>query len=116
MRSNTAFGDVLDEFVKVLFGNIATGTGGTNVMDRSKFGLDLSFPDLTSRVPMTDEEVEEKYEEIRRRSGVLTILGEEYRAELSDITELAELGRGAFGVVRKAQFKKTKTLMAVKVG
>uniref|UniRef100_A0A914ZFN6 mitogen-activated protein kinase kinase n=2 Tax=Ascarididae TaxID=6250 RepID=A0A914ZFN6_PARUN len=84
-------------------------------MDRSKFGLDLSFTDLTSRVPMTDEEVEERYEKIRERSGLLTILGVEYKADLSDINELMELGRGAFGVVRKAQFKKTKTLMAVKI-
>lgn len=60
-------------------------------------------------------QVEERYEKIRERSGLLTILGVEYKAELSDITELMELGRGAFGVVRKAQFKKTKTLMAVKV-
>ncbi|VDK41852.1 unnamed protein product [Anisakis simplex] len=82
-------------------------------MDR-KFELNLNFTEPTPKVPMTDEQVERKYEEIRRRSGILTILGKEYPAESSDIVELAELGRGAFGVVRKAQFKKTKTLMAVK--
>lgn len=59
--------------------------------------------------------VEEKYESIRERSGVLTIMGTEYRAQLSDIVDIKELGRGSFGVVRKAHFKQTKTLMAVKV-
>lgn len=42
-------------------------------------------------------------------------MGEVHKCDLEDIVELKELGRGAFGVVRKAQFKKTKTLMAVKV-
>ncbi|CAG9533327.1 unnamed protein product [Cercopithifilaria johnstoni] len=85
-------------------------------MDRSKFGLDLTLQDLEPlRVPMTDEEVEEKYESIRERSGVLTIMGTEYRAQLSDIVDIKELGRGSFGVVRKAHFKQTKTLMAVKI-
>ncbi|VDN41429.1 unnamed protein product, partial [Gongylonema pulchrum] len=84
-------------------------------MDRSKFGLDLTMlQDLPPRVPMTDEEVEEKYDSIRQRSGILTIMGVVHKAQLSDIVEIAELGRGSFGVVRKAQFKKTKTLMAVK--
>lgn len=59
--------------------------------------------------------MEEKYESIRERSGVLTIMGIEYRAQLSDIVDIRELGRGSFGVVRKAHFKQTKTLMAVKV-
>lgn len=59
--------------------------------------------------------MEEKYESIRERSGVLTIMGTEYRAQLSDIVDIKELGRGSFGVVRKAHFKQTKTLMAVKV-
>ncbi|OZC08140.1 kinase domain protein [Onchocerca flexuosa] len=85
-------------------------------MDRSRFGLDLTLQDLElSRVPMTDEEVEEKYESIRGRSGVLTIMGIEYKAQLSDIVDVKELGRGSFGVVRKARFKQTKTLMAVKI-
>lgn len=84
-------------------------------MERPRFGLDINFQDLSSRVPMTDEEVEERYNAIRERSGVLTILNAEYKAELRDIEELAELGRGAFGVVRKARFKKTGTLMAVKI-
>lgn len=86
-------------------------------LERPRFGLglDINFQEFNPRVPMTDEEVEEKYDEIRRRSGVLRILDREYRAELGDIEWINELGRGAFGVVRKASFKRTGTLMAVKI-
>ncbi|MFH4976553.1 hypothetical protein AB6A40_003262 [Gnathostoma spinigerum] len=61
------------------------------------------------------KEVNERYEQIRSRSGVLNIADREFRAELKDIEEIGELGRGAFGVVRKARFKKTGSLMAVKI-
>ncbi|VDM95015.1 unnamed protein product [Thelazia callipaeda] len=90
--------------------------GATITMDRSRFDLNLALQNYEPlRVPMTDEEVEERYESIRKRSGVLTIMGVAYKAQLSDIVDTKELGRGSFGVVRKAFFKQTKTLMAVKI-
>lgn len=60
-------------------------------------------------------QVEQKYNEIKSRSGILTIVGKEFYCDKSDIEELSDLGRGAFGAVRKARCKKTNTLMAVKV-
>lgn len=64
---------------------------------------------------ISDEEVEKRYNEIRERSGILTILGQEFKADRNDLKELSDLGRGAFGAVRKACFSKTNTLMAVKI-
>ncbi|VDD95435.1 unnamed protein product [Enterobius vermicularis] len=64
---------------------------------------------------LADELVEQKYNEIKSRSGILTIVGKEFYCDKSDIEELSDLGRGAFGAVRKARCKKTNTLMAVKI-
>lgn len=64
---------------------------------------------------LSDQEVERKYNEIKSRSGILTILGTEFVCDKSDIEELSDLGRGAFGAVRKARCKKTNTFMAVKI-
>uniref|UniRef100_A0A0N5AGW7 mitogen-activated protein kinase kinase n=1 Tax=Syphacia muris TaxID=451379 RepID=A0A0N5AGW7_9BILA len=62
-----------------------------------------------------DDEVERKYNEIKKRSGILTIMGLEIACERSDIEEICDLGRGAFGAVKKAVCKKTNTFMAVKI-
>uniref|UniRef100_A0A914WBQ5 mitogen-activated protein kinase kinase n=2 Tax=Plectus sambesii TaxID=2011161 RepID=A0A914WBQ5_9BILA len=59
-------------------------------------------------------EVQRRYEEIKARSGKLTIQGVEYSAHVSDLDSMHELGFGTCGHVFKMRYKPTGHIMAVK--
>uniref|UniRef100_A0A0N5AN70 mitogen-activated protein kinase kinase n=1 Tax=Syphacia muris TaxID=451379 RepID=A0A0N5AN70_9BILA len=61
-----------------------------------------------------DEDVAKRVEKIKRQSGILRINGVVYHGSKADIERIGELGCGTCGIVYKARFNKTGTLMAVK--
>ncbi|ESO86392.1 hypothetical protein LOTGIDRAFT_220713 [Lottia gigantea] len=59
-------------------------------------------------------EIDRKYEEIMKQSGILTIDGKKVQTEINDLDNLGELGHGTCGQVNKMRHRHTKHIMAVK--
>ncbi|KAI0213239.1 Dual specificity mitogen-activated protein kinase kinase 7 [Lamellibrachia satsuma] len=90
-----------------------TPPGSSNVQMRKKqwqgpWG-ECKTPDRSS-----GSEIERKYSEIMKQTGVLTIDGERVKADIKDLDPLGELGHGTCGYVIKMRHLKSNTLMAVK--
>lgn len=73
-------------------------------MDVTFFGLRRGFFQLAKRLT-----------EIKRLSGRITIMNTVYETTKESLKRIGELGSGTCGVVYKARFEQTGTIMAVKV-
>ncbi|XP_069087832.1 dual specificity mitogen-activated protein kinase kinase 7 isoform X1 [Pleurodeles waltl] len=63
---------------------------------------------------MESMEIDQKLAEIMKQTGYLTIGGQRYQAEISDLENLGEIGSGTCGQVWNMRFKKTGHIIAVK--
>ncbi|XP_064615892.1 dual specificity mitogen-activated protein kinase kinase 7-like [Liolophura sinensis] len=59
-------------------------------------------------------EIEQKYQEIMKQTGILNIDGEKIPTDINDLESLGELGHGTCGQVIKMSHKKHNYVMAVK--
>ncbi|KAK3087466.1 hypothetical protein FSP39_006298 [Pinctada imbricata] len=59
-------------------------------------------------------EIEQKYQEIMKMTGILTFDRQRHQTDISDMESLGELGHGTCGQVIKMRHKQTNYLMAVK--
>ncbi|KAL3872472.1 hypothetical protein ACJMK2_040395 [Sinanodonta woodiana] len=59
-------------------------------------------------------EIEQKYQEIMKMTGILTLDGQKVPSDITDLEPLGELGHGTCGQVIKMRHKHTNHLMAVK--
>lgn len=62
-----------------------------------------------------DPEIEKKFQQIVKRSGIITIVDEEYKTDIKDLEDLGELGNGTSGHVVKMRHTPTNKVIAVKV-
>ncbi|XP_062891928.1 dual specificity mitogen-activated protein kinase kinase 7 isoform X1 [Mobula hypostoma] len=74
----------------------------------------LSLPQPLLQKSMESIEIEQKLQEIMKQTGYLTIGGQRYQAEISDLENLGEIGSGTCGQVWKMRFKKSGHIIAVK--
>ncbi|VDD97557.1 unnamed protein product [Enterobius vermicularis] len=61
-----------------------------------------------------EERINRKYNELRSRSGLLTIMGTSHRCSADFLEQISVIGEGSFGVVLKARCKHKSTLLALK--
>ncbi|KAK2166478.1 hypothetical protein NP493_1319g01009 [Ridgeia piscesae] len=90
----------------------SAGTPPGNVQMRKKnwqSPWECKTPDRSS-----GSEIERKYSEIMKQTGVLTINGQKVKADIGDLDPLGELGHGTCGYVIKMRHRGSNTLMAVK--
>ncbi|CAE1270016.1 MAP2K7 [Acanthosepion pharaonis] len=59
-------------------------------------------------------EIEQKYQEIMKQTGILNVNGQKLPSDCSDLEALGELGHGTCGQVIKMRHKKTNSYLAVK--
>ncbi|KAL5012403.1 hypothetical protein ScPMuIL_010954 [Solemya velum] len=69
---------------------------------------------IPQKPPPDSAEIEQKYQEIMKMTGILTVDGQKIPAEISDIEQMGELGHGTCGQVVKMRHRATNHLMAVK--
>ncbi|XP_069783655.1 dual specificity mitogen-activated protein kinase kinase 7 isoform X2 [Narcine bancroftii] len=74
----------------------------------------LNLPQPLQQRSMESIEIEQKLQEIMKQTGYLTIGGQRYQAEISDLENLGEIGSGTCGQVWKMRFKKSGHIIAVK--
>lgn len=85
---------------------------GTPIGRRERLnGLGLSLTQM-NRV---ESETDNKFKQIMKQSGILTINGIDFKTDIKDLDDLGELGNGTSGHVVKMKHKPTKTIIAVKV-
>ncbi|XP_041368873.1 dual specificity mitogen-activated protein kinase kinase 7-like isoform X2 [Gigantopelta aegis] len=80
--------------------------------ERRRTGMQLDCQ-IRSRPP-DSREIDQKYEEIMKQSGILTINKQKIHTEIGDLESQGELGHGTCGQVIKMKHKGTGYLMAVK--
>ncbi|XP_021376194.1 dual specificity mitogen-activated protein kinase kinase 7-like [Mizuhopecten yessoensis] len=83
-----------------------------NKLDLAISGGRLNFPAVPKQP--NSAEIERRYKEIMSQTGILTMEGQKYPTEISDLEHLGELGHGTCGHVVKMRHKRTNHLMAVK--
>ncbi|XP_060710846.1 dual specificity mitogen-activated protein kinase kinase 7 isoform X1 [Hemiscyllium ocellatum] len=81
---------------------------------RPRHMLSLPQPQYLLQKSMESIEIEQKLQEIMKQTGYLTIGGQRYQAEISDLENLGEIGSGTCGQVWKMRFKKSGHIIAVK--
>ncbi|XP_074654664.1 dual specificity mitogen-activated protein kinase kinase 7-like [Tubulanus polymorphus] len=74
----------------------------------------LNIPMSPQPKPPDGAEIEKKYEEIMKQTGILTLNGQKYRSAIKDLDPLGELGHGTCGHVVKMLHKQSRHLVAVK--
>lgn len=62
-----------------------------------------------------ESETDNKFKQIMKRSGILTINDVDFKTDIKDLDDLGELGNGTSGHVVKMKHKPTNTIIAVKV-
>lgn len=62
-----------------------------------------------------ESETDNKFKQIMKRSGILTINDVDFKTDIKDLEDLGELGNGTSGHVVKMKHKPTNTIIAVKV-
>ncbi|XP_050417278.1 dual specificity mitogen-activated protein kinase kinase 7 [Patella vulgata] len=67
-----------------------------------------------SRPHHDSSEIDQKYDEIMKQSGILTLDGKKVQTDINDLDSLGELGHGTCGQVNKMRHKCNKHIMAVK--
>nr|XP_014347656.1 PREDICTED: dual specificity mitogen-activated protein kinase kinase 7 [Latimeria chalumnae] len=81
---------------------------------RPRHMLSLPQSSFLMQKSMESIEIDQKLQEIMKQTGYLTIGGQRYQAEISDLENLGEIGSGTCGQVWKMRFKKTRHIIAVK--
>ncbi|XP_067829310.1 dual specificity mitogen-activated protein kinase kinase 7 isoform X1 [Heptranchias perlo] len=81
---------------------------------RPRHMLSLPQPQYLLQKSMESIEIDQKLQEIMKQTGYLTIGGQRYQAEISDLENLGEIGSGTCGQVWKMRFKKSGHIIAVK--
>ncbi|XP_067661825.1 dual specificity mitogen-activated protein kinase kinase 7-like isoform X1 [Haliotis asinina] len=80
---------------------------------RRRPGMQLDCHRGQHKAPESGE-IDQKYEEIMKQSGILSINGNKYPTDISDMEPLGELGHGTCGQVVRMRHKLTQHPMAVK--
>ncbi|XP_078451824.1 dual specificity mitogen-activated protein kinase kinase 7 isoform X1 [Lampetra planeri] len=86
---------------------------GTVPRFRQTLQLPPSSYGLTPR-SLESVEIDQKLQEIMNQTGFLTLDGKRYRADISELETLGEMGSGTCGQVWKMRYKPTSHILAVK--
>ncbi|CAH1786522.1 unnamed protein product, partial [Owenia fusiformis] len=87
------------------------GSAPPSARNRAGFTLPCS---PQSPKPPDSGEIEQKYQEIMKQSGLLTINTQRVQTDIANLEVCGELGHGTCGHVMKMRHKQTNHLMAVK--
>lgn len=93
-------------------GNLTSGLSLSNKSTkRCLLPLPCVFPPPNSA---DSEKIEQRYGEIMKQAGILTINGQKIESDINELEAVGELGHGTCGHVVKMFHKKTNQVMAVK--
>ncbi|XP_045189694.2 dual specificity mitogen-activated protein kinase kinase 7-like [Mercenaria mercenaria] len=77
-------------------------------------GLDCQPRTSHAQRQPDSHEIEQKYTEIMKQTGILTLNGQKVPTDISDLEPLGELGHGTCGQVIRMRHKQSGVMMAVK--
>lgn len=92
-------------------GNLGFEVGLAGPRKRQFLPLDYG---VSTQNSSNSAEIEQRYAEIMKQAGVLTINGQKIPSDISELRPIGELGQGTCGHVVKMVHQKTNQVMAVK--